>query len=177
MAGLAHLGAIDTLDMKGQYDDVPFGVPEDPRTYERILDHFPDAWIEDPRMSPDIRAVLAGHEDRVTWDAPIHSVADIEALEWTPRMINVKPSRFGPLSRLFAAYDHLAAHGIGVYGGGQTELGPGRGQIQYLASLFHPDSPERHRPLGLQRAGRAAGPPGQPRCPSRPRRIGFRWGE
>ena len=162
MAGLADLGAIDTLDMKGQYDDVPFGVPEDPRTYERILARFPDAWIEDPRMSPDIRAVLAGHEDRVTWDAPIHSVADIEALDWPPRMINVKPSRFGPLSRLFAAYDHLAAHGIGIYGGGQTELGPGRGQIQYLASLFHPDSPNDTAPSRLQRAGRAAGPAGQP---------------
>ena len=176
MAGLADLGAIDTLDMKGQYDDVPFGVPEDPRTYARILARFPDAWIEDPRMSPDIKAVLAGNEDRVTWDAPIHSVADIEALEWTPRMINVKPSRFGPLSRLFAAYDHLAADGIGIYGGGQTELGPGRGQIQYLASLFHPDSPNDTAPSGYNE------PVAPPDLPASPLPVaasptGFRWGE
>jgi hypothetical protein len=31
--------------------------------------------------------------------------------------------------------------GHGTYGGGQFELGPGRGQIQLLASLFHPDAP------------------------------------
>lgn len=176
MAQLAALGAIDTLDMKGQYDDVPFGVPEDPATYARVLGRFPDAWIEDPRVTPDIRAVLAGHEDRVTWDSPIHSVADIEALEWTPRMINVKPSRFGPLSRLFAAYDHLEAQGIGAYGGGQTELGPGRGQIQYLASLFHPDAPNDTAPSGYNE------PVAPPHLPASPLPVaasatGFRWGE
>ena len=176
MAELAALGAIDTLDMKGQYDDVPFGVPEDPRTYARVLAHFPDAWIEDPRMTPDIKAVLAGHEHRVTWDAPIHSVADIEALEWTPRMINVKPSRFGPLSRLFAAYDHLAAQGIAVYGGGQTELGPGRGQIQYLASLFHPDSPNDTAPSGYNEPVAPPDLPDSP-LPVAVSRVGFRWGE
>ena len=33
------------------------------------------------------------------------------------------------------------ANGIGVYGGGQFELGPGRGQIEYLASMFGPEHP------------------------------------
>jgi len=176
MAGLAALGAIDTLDMKGQYEDVSFGVPVDPRTYARVLAHFPDAWIEDPRTSRDIKAVLSGHEDRVTWDAPIHSVADIQALEWTPRMINVKPSRFGPLSRLFATYDHLAAQGIGIYGGGQTELGPGRGQIQYLASLFHPDSPNDTAPSGYNEPIAPPDLPPSP-LPVAASRVGFRWGE
>ena len=106
----------------------------------------------------------------MTWDAPIHSVADIEALDWTPRMINVKPSRFGPLSRLFAAYDHLAAHGIGVYGGGQTELGPGRGQIQYLASLFHPDSPNDIGPVAATTSPSRRPTCRPARCRWRPRR-------
>ncbi len=175
MAELAALGAIDTLDMKGQYEDVPFGVPENPETYARVLARFPDAWIEDPGSSPEIKAVLAGHEHRVTWDAPIHSVADVQALEWTPRMINVKPSRFGPLSRLFETYDHLAAHGIGVYGGGQTELGPGRGQIQYLASLFHPDSPNDTAPSGYNEPVPPPDLPGTP-LPVAASRVGFRWG-
>ena len=35
-----------------------------------------------------------------------------------------------------------------VYGGGQFELGPGRGQIQYLASLFSADSPNDVAPSG-----------------------------
>jgi L-alanine-DL-glutamate epimerase-like enolase superfamily enzyme len=175
MAELAALGAIDILDMKGQYAYVPFGVPEDPETYARALARFPDAWIEDPRTSPDIRAVLAGHEHRITWDAPIHSAADIRALDWAPRMINVKPSRFGPLSRLFEAYDHLAAQGIGAYGGGQTELGPGRGQIQYLASLFHPDAPNDTAPSGYNEPVAPPDLPASP-LPVAASRIGFRWG-
>ena len=56
-------------------------------------------------------------------------------------MVNIKPSRFGPLSRLFAAYDFCDERGIGAYGGGQTELGVGRDHIQYLAAIFHPDTP------------------------------------
>ena len=55
--------------------------------------------------------------------------------------MNVKPSRFGSVERLLAAYDYCEAHGIGAYGGGQWELGVGRGHIQLLAALNHPDTP------------------------------------
>ena len=42
----------------------------------------------------------------VTWDAVIHSVADIEGLRWPPRTVNIKPSRFGSgLAKLFSGYD------------------------------------------------------------------------
>jgi L-alanine-DL-glutamate epimerase-like enolase superfamily enzyme len=177
MEELAGLGVVDTLDMKGAYgDDVPFGVPADPRTYARVVELFPDAWIEDPRLTPPLREALRGAEDRVTWDAPIHSVADVRALEWAPRMINIKPSRFGPLRELMATYDHLRAEGIGAYGGGQTELGPGRGQIQYLASLFHPDAPNDVAPGGYNDPRVADGLPGSP-LPLAPAPTGFRWGD
>ena len=106
--------------------------------------------------------MLAGHEDRITWDAPIHSIADIEALPFPPRMVNVKPSRFGSLRALLDAYDYLAERGIGAYGGGQFELGPGRGQIQYLASLFHPDTPNDVAPGGYNLPDPPAGPARQP---------------
>ena len=85
--------------------------------------------------------MLEPHRDRVTWDAPIHSVEDIESLLWPPKTVNVKPSRFGSIERLFAAYDYCEEHGIGAYGGGQWELGPGRGHIQLLAAHFHPETP------------------------------------
>ena len=88
----------------------------------------------------------------------IHSVADIEALPFPPKMVNVKPSRFGGAARAVRAYDYCDEHGIGAYGGGQFELGPGRGQMQYLASLFHPDTPNDVAPGRLQR-GRPAGRP------------------
>ena len=63
-------------------------------------------------------------------------------------MVNVKPSRLGGLRPLLAAYEHCEANGIGMYGGGQFELGPGRGHIQYLASLFHPSTPNDVAPGG-----------------------------
>jgi hypothetical protein len=72
--------------------------------------------------------VLERHRDRITWDEPIHAVADIEALPWRPRMLNVKPSRFGSVRALFDTYDYCAARGIGAYGGGMFEQGPDRGQ-------------------------------------------------
>ena len=106
-----------------------------------MAEAFPHALIEDPALTEETDAVLEAHRDRITWDAPIHSVADIEDLPFPPRTVNVKPSRFGSVQGLFETYDHCAAEGIGMYGGGQFELGVGRGQIQYLASLFHPDSP------------------------------------
>jgi hypothetical protein len=45
-------------------------------------------------------------------------------------------------------YDHCEANGIALYGGGQSELSVGRGQIQCLASLFHADAPNDIAPSG-----------------------------
>ena len=49
--------------------------------------------------TPEIDALLEAHSDRITWDANIHSVADIEALPFAPQMVNVKPSRLGRAAR------------------------------------------------------------------------------
>ncbi len=171
---LAGLDAVDVMDMKGQYDTVPFGVPLAPHTYKEIIASFPHALIEDPKLTPELRPTLEGHEDRVTWDAPIHSVQDILDREWPPRVVNMKPSRFGPLSRLFAAYDHLRDNGIAAYSGGQTELGPGRGQVQYLASLFHPDAPNDIAPSGYNEPVPPASLPSSP-LPVSATPTGFRW--
>ena len=78
-----------------------------------------------------------------------------------PKTVNVKPSRLGPLKSLFAAYDYCDEHGIGAYGGGQTELSVGRGHIQYLASLFHPDTPNDVAPSGYN-------DPALPTAPNQP---------
>jgi hypothetical protein len=90
-------------------------------------------------------------------------------------MVNIKPSRIGGLSKLCDTYDYCAEHGIGAYGGGQFELGPGRGQAQYLASLFHPGTPNDLAPSGYNEN---QPPPGLPDSPLAPAcdPIGFRWG-
>jgi hypothetical protein len=173
---LVATGAVDSLDLKGQYKGTPVDVETDPELYRKLIDAFPDAWLEDPDVTDETRPILDPVADRVTWDAPIHSVADIESRPWPPKMVNIKPSRFGPLHALFAAYDYCAANGIGAYGGGQWELGPGRGHIQYLASTFHPDTPNDVAPSGYNKAGTEPGLPSSPLQPE-PTPTGFRWGE
>ncbi len=138
---LAETGAVDSIDFKGQYRGTVVDTPPDPGLYGRVAEGLPRAWLEDPALTEETIAVLEPHRDRVTWDAIIHAVEDIQSLIWAPRTVNVKPSRFGSVERLFAAYDYCTAEGIGAYGGGQWELGPGRGQIQLLAALEHPSTP------------------------------------
>jgi L-alanine-DL-glutamate epimerase-like enolase superfamily enzyme len=172
---LVATGAVDSVDFKSLYRGTIVDQPPDPVLYQRVVDAFPDAWIEDPDVVTDATAaVLADHHDRITWDAPIHSIADIEALPFPPRMVNLKPSRIGGLAKLCATYDYCAAHGIGAYGGGQFELGVGRGQAQYLASLFHPDTPNDLAPSEYNVGNPPPGLPSSP-LPPRPSDTGFRW--
>src|SRR4051812_32457003 len=179
IAQLVDTGAVDSLDLKGQYKGTPVDVETDPELYRKLIEAFPDAWLEDPDVNDETKPLLDPVAERVTWDAPIHSVADIEAMPWSPpRTVNIKPSRFGPISNLFAAYDYCEERGIGAYGGGQTELGQGRGQIQYLASIFHPDTPNDVAPGGYNDPSLATRP-GLPSSPLQPalEELGFRWAE
>ena len=159
---LAALDVVETVDFKGAYHGTPVDQPPDPALYARVADGLPGALLEDPALTPETDAVLAPHRDRVTWDAIIHSVEEIEALPFPPRVLNIKPSRFGSLGALLDAYDYLEGHGIAAYGGGQFELGPGRGQIQALASLFHPDGPNDVAPVGYNEPDPAPGLPSSP---------------
>ena len=170
---LAETHAVVTVDLKAYYAQDP---PPDADLYRRVAEGFPEAYLEDPALTDETEPVLAAHRDRVTWDAPIHSVADVEALSFAPRTLNSKPSRFGRLRELLAFYDHCETHGIGLYGGGMFELGPGRGQIQYLASLFHPDGPNDVAPGAYNDPEPRPGLPGSPLEPA-PEPAGFRWSE
>jgi hypothetical protein len=145
---LAATGAVETVDFKAHYNGLPVDGAADVELYRRVAEGLPDAWLEDPALTPATESVLAPHVSRITWDAPFRSAADITALDAQPVMVNVKPSRFGALETLLEALDHLEDQNIGAYGGGQFELGPGRGQIQHLAALFHPAAPNDVAPLG-----------------------------
>jgi len=177
IAALAATGAVDSLDLKGFYKGTPVDVETDPELYAKLIETFPDAWLEDPDVTEETKPLLDPVHERVTWDAPIHSIADIEAMPWSPpKTVNVKPSRFGPIRNLFATYDYCEERGIGAYGGGQSELGQGRGQIQYLASIFHPETPNDVAPSGYNEAEKAT-KSGLPTSPLEPaiEEIGFRW--
>jgi L-alanine-DL-glutamate epimerase-like enolase superfamily enzyme len=172
---LKATGAVDSIDYKGMYRGTVVDTPAEPGWYRRVADAFPGVWLEDPDLSaPGIEEALAGDHGRITWDAPIHSIADIEALPFAPRMVNIKPSRFGGLERLCAGYDYCAEHDISAYGGGQFELGVGRGQAQLLAALFHPDTPNDLAPSAYNVWPPSDGLPASP-LPPRPSAVGFRW--
>ena len=172
IAALVETGAVDSIDFKALYHGTIVDQPPDPVLYRRVVDAFPDAWIEDPDVVTEATAAaLAAVHDRITWDAPIHSIADIESLPFPPRMVNIKPSRIGGLKKLCDTYDYCAEHGIGAYGGGQFELGPGRGQAQYLASLFHPDTPNDLAPAGFNESEPRPGLPSSPLAPAATDRL------
>jgi hypothetical protein len=172
--GLIETGAVDSVDFKGTYKGTVVDTETDPAFYRRIAEAFPDAWLEDPDLeTPEAREALEPFNDRITWDAPIHSVDDILAMPVIPRTVNLKPSRFGSVRALFEGYDFCEERGMGAYGGGQFELGPGRGQIQYLAALFHADAPNDIAPSGYDALEPAPGLPESPLEPD-PEATGFR---
>ena len=178
--GLQETGAVDSIDFKGAYKGTAVDVETDPAFYRKIAEAFPDAWLEDPDLDDEEALhALAPFQDRITWDAPIHDVEDILARKVIPRTVNLKPSRFGSVKSLFEGYEFCEQRGMGAYGGGQYELGVGRGHIQLLAALFHPNAPNDIAPGGYDdarsRARTARIParrrPGTARFPARHRLI------
>lgn len=173
---LSATGRVESVDLKGLYHGTTVDNPPEPRLYGDVVEVFADAWIEDPAFTDETRPVLEKATDRITWDAPIHSVADIEALEFVPRCLNIKPSRFGPLSALLEAIEYCREHGIAMYSGGQFELTVGRAQLQTLASVFFPDSANDASPVEYHAPEPRPGVPASPLEPPADRR-GFGWHE
>jgi hypothetical protein len=139
-----------------------------------VLAAFPDAYLEDPHDLPEIAQRLGDHLERVSYDSPIRSAADIGATPLAARVVNVKPCRIGSLSELFEVYARCAREQRPMYGGGMGELGVGRGQIELLASLFHADGPNDVAPSAYNEDDPAADLPPSPLSP-RPVATGFRW--
>ena len=81
VAELVDLDAVDVVDFKEAYDwraheRTP---PAEPLPARRR--RAPGRLIEDPDLiDPEKAAILEPHRDRISWDAPIHSVADVDAL-------------------------------------------------------------------------------------------------
>jgi hypothetical protein len=141
MERLAATDRVRVLDLKAYYRGTSVDLAPDPDQYRLVVECFPDAVIEDAWLEDGCREALAGAEGRLSFDAPIHSWGDVGELPVKPRWLNIKPSRFGTLSGLLACIEQCEARGIRMYGGGQFELGPGRRQIQRLASVFYAEGP------------------------------------
>lgn len=173
-AEVADLAPVRICDLKGQYEGTDVDAPADPDLYELVLSTFPNAVIEDPRLTEETRPLFEGREGRVSWDAPITGVESIEILPFEPDWLNIKPSRFGSVASLSESIEYCMDHDIRMYGGGQFELGVGRGHIQALAALFYPDGPNDVAPGGYNDPdfeGDLSPSPLDP--PAEP--VGFRW--
>ncbi len=138
---LRELDRVRVVDLKAYYRGTVVDLEPDPELYRAIVEELPEVVIEDPWLEDGLREALAGAEDRLSFDAPIHSLGDLDGLPLEPRWLNIKPSRFGTLRSLLETIEACEERGIQMYGGGQFELGPGRPQIQRLASVFYPDGP------------------------------------
>jgi hypothetical protein len=171
---LAATGRVRVCDLKAHYVGTPIDVVPDAAFHRLIAEGFPDAVLEDVSFAPDVLAALGNALDRVSFDAPVHSLADVDALPVRLQHLNIKPSRFGPLSRLFECIDACLERGIELYGGGQFELGVGRGQVQEIASLFYPHTPNDVAPPAYNAPEPVAGLPQSP-LPVPARRAGFGW--
>jgi hypothetical protein len=171
MERLAATGRVRVLDLKAYYRGTVVDLPPDPQLYAAVAELFPETVIEDASLDGDCGDILRGEAARLSFDAPIHSAGDIEALPVPPGWMNIKPSRFGAASRLFECIEFCDANGIRMYGGGQFELGVGRRHIQVLASLFYADGPNDVAPSEYNAAGPRAGLPRSPLPP--PEAVGF----
>jgi hypothetical protein len=141
---LRRLHALDrvrVVDLKAYYRGTAVDLVPDPELYRAVAEELPDVVIEDAWLEDGCLEALAGAEDRLSFDAPVHSLSDLNGLSVAPQWLNIKPSRFGTVRELLATIEAAEERGIRMYGGGQYELDPGRLQIQRLASVFYPDGP------------------------------------
>jgi hypothetical protein len=177
-SALGATGLVRQVDLKGLYAGTVVDNPPTERLYRNTIEQFPDAWIEDPAFTDQTRPLLVrpGVVERLTWDAPIHSVADIEALEFAPWGLNIKPSRFGALKELLAAIEYCERHEIEMYSGGQFELSVGRAQLHAIASVFFPDTPNDAAPVHYHGSDPVEQAPASPLpVPAPEQRRGFSW--
>jgi hypothetical protein len=185
MQEIAATGRVRALDFKAFYEGSPVDNPPDPVQYRLVSETFPGTVLEDPALEGPAREVLRGEEGRFSFDAPIHSWEDVQAV--TARVaavcgpdcepfelgqLNIKPSRFGSLRALFDCVERAEAAGMVLYGGGQFELGVGRDQIQALASLLYAGGPNDVAPREYHGAAHPD-VPGSPLVPLGHQGAGF----
>ncbi len=144
---IAGLAPVRILDLKGHYRGTPVDVETDPELYRMVAEAFPDAYIEDPDLNAKTKKALGRpHGPRHLRRAA--ALARRRQGRWPGRRSTRNRLGSARLRELLEIYEYCEREGIAVYGGGQGEVQCGRGQIQYLASLFHPSTPNDTAPSG-----------------------------
>jgi hypothetical protein len=162
LRGLRELDRVRVVDLKAYYHGTAVDLVPSPELYRAIVEELPEAVIEDAWLEDGLREALAGAEDRLSFDAPVHSLSDLDELPLEPRWLNIKPSRFGTVRGLLETIEACEEREIKMYGGGQYELGPGRLQIQRLAGVFYPEGPNDVAPSAYNEGEPREGLPQSP---------------
>lgn len=132
VAELVATESVDLLDLKERGEE---------KLVERLVDAFPEAWIEDPPA--DLEATVA----RVARDIGVRSAADAARFAEQGAMISIKAPRMGGVLEALRGLDAARAAGVPAHVGGMWELGPGRDQARLLAALYCPDAPNDVAPI------------------------------
>ncbi|MDX6404648.1 MAG: hypothetical protein QOH70_2103 [Blastocatellia bacterium] len=136
MLRLAATTRIAVLDFKAFYHGTRVDQAPESTFYEMATKTFSNTIFEDLDIRFIARTARPEILRKLSYDEPIRSASDIRRL--SARRVNIKPARIGSLRYLLGLYGYCLDNGIEMYGGGLFEIGIGRKQIQYLASLFHP---------------------------------------
>ncbi len=86
------LDRVRVVDLKAYYRGTSVDFDPDPELYRAIAEELPDVVIEDAWLEDGCLEALAGAEDRLSFDAPVHSLADLNGLTVSPQWLNIKPS-------------------------------------------------------------------------------------
>ena len=143
--------------------------------YGHVIATFPDAILEDPHDLPAVREAIAPHADRVSYDAPITQVDDLDDDAGQPdRAVNVKPCRTGSLRRAARALRALRGRRASrCTAAGWASSASRAARSSCSASLFHPDGPNDVAPSSFNGPDPPEGLPTSP-LPPRPEATGFR---
>ena len=174
---LAATGAVDSLDFKGFYRGTPVDVRYRPGAVSQICaETFPHGVARGPRPHRRDAAGARSRTGTASRGTRRYTRSPTSSRSSASRAWSTSSPPASAASRSSATRTTTAnGEGIGAYGGGQTELAEGRGQIQYLAALFHPDAPNDTAPTEFNFPDIPPGLPETPLDPA-PHDIGFRWG-
>src|SRR5262249_32648825 len=77
LRGLRELDRVRVVDLKAHYRGTSVDLAPDPELYRAVAQELPDVIIEDAWLEDGLREAIAGAEDRLSFDAPIHSLDDL----------------------------------------------------------------------------------------------------
>ena len=84
---LRALDRVRVVDLKAYYHGTVVDLEQNPELYRALAEELPDVVIEDAWLEDGLREPLAGAEDRLSFDGPIHSLADLDDLPLEPRWL------------------------------------------------------------------------------------------